>query len=61
MTRFSQLRRDLYAHGFPPALVKRALRHAMPDVGASRAPLLIANDVDAKVAALSAAYAEAVG
>lgn len=59
-TRFSTLRKDLYALGFPPALVKRALRHAMPEVGASRAPVLIAEDVDAKVAAISAAYAEAV-
>ncbi|HEY9211811.1 MAG TPA: dihydrodipicolinate synthase family protein [Ancylobacter sp.] len=58
--RFSTLRKDLYAFGFPPALVKRALRHAMPEVGASRAPVLIADDVDAKVAAISAANAEAV-
>ena len=59
-TRFSTLRKDLYAFGFPPALVKRALRHAAPEVGASRAPVLIADDVDAKVKALSATYAEAV-
>lgn len=59
-TRFSTLRKDLYAFGFPPALVKRALRHAAPEVGASRAPVLIAADVDAQIAALSATYAEAV-
>lgn len=59
-TRFSTLRKELYAFGFPPALVKRALRHAVPEVGASRAPVLIADDVDAKIAALSATYAEAV-
>ena len=59
-TRFSTLRKELYALGFPPALVKRALRHAMPDVGASRAPVLIADEADAKVAAISSAYAEAV-
>lgn len=59
-TRFSTLRKELYAFGFPPALVKRALRHAAPEVGASRAPVLIAEDVDAKIAALSATYAEAV-
>ncbi|MGU3493355.1 dihydrodipicolinate synthase family protein [Xanthobacteraceae bacterium A53D] len=59
-TRFSALRKDLYAFGFPPALVKRALRHAMPAVGASRAPVLITEEVDAKVKAISAANAEAV-
>ncbi|NYZ14350.1 dihydrodipicolinate synthase family protein [Azospirillum sp. RWY-5-1] len=59
-TRFSTLRKDLYAFGFPPAMVKRALRHAVPDVGASRAPVLIAGEVDARIAALAATYAEAV-
>ncbi|KRE07158.1 dihydrodipicolinate synthetase [Bosea sp. Root381] len=60
-TRFSALRKDLYAFGFPPAMVKRALRHAMPEVGASRAPVLITAEADAGVAAVSAANAEAVG
>ncbi|QTL05006.1 dihydrodipicolinate synthase family protein [Aquabacter sp. L1I39] len=59
-TRFSTLRKELYAHGFPPALVKRALRHAIPEVGASRAPVLISAEADAEIAALSARYAEAV-
>lgn len=58
--RFSALRTELYAFGFPPALVKRALRHAMPDVGASRAPVLISDAVDAKIAPIAKAYAEAI-
>ncbi len=58
--RFSALRKDLYAFGFPPALVKRALRHAMPEVGASRAPVLITEEADAQVAVISKANAEAV-
>lgn len=58
--RFSALRKDLYAFGFPPALVKRALRHAMPEVGASRAPVLITEEVDAQVAVISRANAEAI-
>lgn len=58
--RFSALRKNLYAFGFPPALVKRALRHAMPEIGASRAPVLIADEVDAKIAAISKANAEAL-
>lgn len=60
-TRFSALRKDLYAFGFPPAMVKRALRHAMPEVGASRAPVLITAEADAGVAKVSAANIEAVG
>jgi 4-hydroxy-tetrahydrodipicolinate synthase len=58
-THFSALREQLYALGFAPALVKRALRHPMPDVGASRAPVHISDETDAKVAAISAAFAEA--
>lgn len=57
--RFSALRQELYAHGFPPAMVKRALCHAMPDVGWSRAPVLISAEVDGKVKDISRRYAEA--
>ncbi|MBK1840139.1 dihydrodipicolinate synthase family protein [Azospirillum sp. YIM B02556] len=57
---FSTLRKELYALGFPPAMVKRALRSAMPEVGFSRAPVLIADEVDAQVKAIAARYAEAV-
>ncbi|PKU24817.1 dihydrodipicolinate synthase family protein [Telmatospirillum siberiense] len=58
-TRFSALRKELYALGFPPAMVKRALCHAMPDVGWSRAPVLIAEEVDRKIAEISKRYVEA--
>jgi 4-hydroxy-tetrahydrodipicolinate synthase len=58
-TRFGALRQELYALGFPPAMVKRALCHAMPEVGWSRAPVLISAEVDAKVKEISARYAEA--
>ena len=59
-SRFSALRKELYALGFPPAMVKRALYHAMPDVGASRAPVLISGDVNREIKKISAKYAEAV-
>jgi len=58
--RFSALRKELYALGFPPAIVKRALCHAMPEVGRSRAPALIAEGVDRQIREISARYAEAV-
>lgn len=58
--RFSALRKELYAFGFPPAMVKRALCHAMPEVGRSRAPVLIPDDVDAGIRAVALAHAEAV-
>ncbi len=60
-THYSTLRKELYAHGFPPAMVKRALMLAMPDVGASRAPVLISDEVNAKVSEISRRFAEAVG
>lgn len=60
-THYSSLRQELYAHGFPPAMVKRALSLAMPDVGASRSPVLISDEVNAKIAAVSKRFAEAVG
>lgn len=40
-TRFGALRRDLYALGYPPAMVKRALHVMDPRVGASRQPALL--------------------
>jgi 4-hydroxy-tetrahydrodipicolinate synthase len=58
--RFSALRKELYALGFPPAIVKRALCHAMPEVGRSRAPALVAESVDRQIKEISAQYAEAV-
>ena len=58
--RFSALRKELYALGFPPAIVKRALCHAMPEVGRSRAPALVAEGVDRQIREISARYAEAV-
>lgn len=60
-SRFSALRKELYALGFPPAMVKRALCHAAPAVGHSRSPVLIGDEVDRKVAEISKRYAEAVG
>jgi 4-hydroxy-tetrahydrodipicolinate synthase len=40
---FSAFRTDLYAHGFPPAMVKRSLYLQDPSVGASRQPALLPN------------------
>jgi 4-hydroxy-tetrahydrodipicolinate synthase len=56
-----ELRKTLYALGFAPPMVKRALSHAMPEVGQSRAPVIIAADVDAKIKEISARFVEAVG
>ena len=39
--RFTSFRTDLYALGYPPALVKRALWCMDPSVGASRQPALL--------------------
>ncbi|WP_448192639.1 dihydrodipicolinate synthase family protein [Azospirillum sp. sgz301742] len=58
--RFSALRKELYALGFPPAMVKRALCHAMPEVGWSRAPVLIADAVNQQIKEIATRYAEAV-
>lgn len=41
---FAGLRKDLYALGFPPALVKRALFQMDPSVGLSRQPALLPDD-----------------
>lgn len=57
---YSTLRKELYAHGFAPAMVKRALCLAMPEVGYSRAPVLISDEVNEKIRAISAKWAEAV-
>jgi 4-hydroxy-tetrahydrodipicolinate synthase len=57
--RFSALRQELYGLGFPPAMVKRALSHAMPEVGRSRGPVLIGDAVDRRIAEISRAHVEA--
>lgn len=54
----SELRKVLYALGYPPALVKRALWHVMPEVGPSRAPVLIAPEKDAEIKAIAEAFVE---
>lgn len=58
---FGALRKDLYAHGFPPAMVKRALALAMPEVGSSRGPAIITEAASAGIAEISRRYVEAVG
>lgn len=51
--RFSALRKDLYALGYPPAMVKRALHVMDPQVGASRQPALLPDPLqDAAIARL---------
>lgn len=48
---FSKLRVDLYALGYPPAIVKRALYIMDKSVGASRQPALIPTpELDARIA-----------
>ncbi|OCX65747.1 dihydrodipicolinate synthase family protein [Thioclava sp. SK-1] len=48
---FAGLRKDLYALGFPPALVKRALYMNDPSVGMSRQPALLPDAAqDAQIA-----------
>ncbi len=56
---YGNLRKDLYAHGFPPTMVKRALSSAMPDVGTSRGPAIVTDEVAAKVGEVSKRYVEA--
>ncbi|RYE62547.1 MAG: dihydrodipicolinate synthase family protein, partial [Oxalobacteraceae bacterium] len=47
---YTAFRTDLYAHGFPPAMVKRALYLQDPSVGASRQPALLPNaEQDARI------------
>lgn len=51
--RFTALRVDLYALGYPPAMVKRALYLIDESVGASRQPALISTpELDAKIRAI---------
>lgn len=51
--RFTALRTDLYALGYPPALVKRALFLMDDSVGASRQPALLPTaEQDAKITAI---------
>lgn len=57
---YGELRKALYAHGFPPTMVKRALYLAMPEVGRSRSPAVVTDEVNDKVALVSKAFAEAV-
>lgn len=56
---YSQLRKELYAHGFPPALVKRALALAMPDVGRSRLPSHVTDAVSETIRPISRRFVEA--
>ena len=50
---FTQLRVDLYALGYPPAMVKRALYLMDSSVGASRQPALVATpELDSKIKAI---------
>ncbi|MGJ4951810.1 dihydrodipicolinate synthase family protein [Bradyrhizobium sp. HKCCYLS20291] len=56
---YGELRKALYAHGFPPTMVKRALAIAMPEVGRSRGPALVSDEVNDKVAVVSKAFVEA--
>lgn len=58
--RYSALRKELYAHGFAPTMVKCGLRAAMPEVGLSRSPAHVAEQVEQKVREVSERYVEAV-
>ena len=58
--RYSSLRKELYAHGFAPTMVKCGLRTAMPEVGLSRSPAHVAEQVELKVREVSERYIEAV-
>jgi len=54
---FTALRKDLYALGYPPAMVKRALYLMDKSVGASRQPALAPDPAqDAKIAAILAVH-----
>lgn len=57
---YGELRKALYAHGFPPTMVKRALFLAMADVGKSRGPAAVSDEVSAKVADVSRHFAEVI-
>jgi 4-hydroxy-tetrahydrodipicolinate synthase len=54
---YTAFRTDLYAHGFPPAMVKRALYLQDTSVGASRQPALMPNaEQDAKIRGILKKY-----
>lgn len=54
---YGRFRKELYALGYPPALVKRALYLMDPSVGASRQPALLPDPgQDAKIAAILRSY-----
>jgi 4-hydroxy-tetrahydrodipicolinate synthase len=54
---YTAFRTDLYALGYPPALVKRALYLQDNSVGASRQPALLPDpDQDAKIAEILRKY-----
>jgi 4-hydroxy-tetrahydrodipicolinate synthase len=54
---FAAFRTDLYALGFAPAMVKRALYLQDPSVGASRQPALLPNEAqDAQIAGILRQY-----
>lgn len=54
---FASFRKDLYALGYPPALVKRALYLMDPSVGASRQPALLPDPAqDAAIRAILMRY-----
>ena len=55
---FTQLRVDLYALGYPPAMVKRALYLMDNSVGASRQPALLPTpELDAKISSIIEKFA----
>ena len=55
---FTQLRVDLYALGYPPAMVKRALYLMDNSVGASRQPALLSTpELDAKISSIIEKFA----
>ncbi|SKA34353.1 dihydrodipicolinate synthase family protein [Consotaella salsifontis] len=56
--RLGALRKQLFSAGFGPAQTKRALRHVAPEVGPSRAPISILEEVDDTVATLAREFAE---
>ncbi|MBY3155607.1 dihydrodipicolinate synthase family protein [Rhizobium laguerreae] len=54
---YTAFRTDLYAHGFPPAMVKRALYLQDSSVGASRQPALLADsEQDKKIVEILKKY-----
>jgi 4-hydroxy-tetrahydrodipicolinate synthase len=55
---FTQLRVELYALGYPPAMVKRALYLMDNSVGASRRPALLSTpELDAKISGIIEKFA----